>query len=122
MRYDKYEPYGGGFRAPLAADWIAGDLSKGFGVGLDVNGRIVKGAGNTGIVGILVLTKVRKAKDIVDIMTDGECVDSALLPGTTYYADAVTGVLSVTATAPAVRVGSTVSANRLIVRVAGRNS
>lgn len=115
-RYDKYEPYAGGFRAPLAADWSADDLSTAFGVGLNANGQVVKGAGNTGVLGVLVLTKAYKAGHIVDPMTDGELVEFGGTAGTVYYADAATGVLSTTNTGT--RVGHTVEGARLVVRVA----
>lgn len=129
-RYDKYEPKGGGFRAPLAASWAPGDVGVPFGVGMDAQGRIVKGAGNTGIKGVLVLTKVRAAGDIVDTMTDGEVVEFAGVAGTNYFADGATGALvagtgTATGTGPATAgskyVGATVEATRLVVR-ADRNA
>jgi len=129
-RYDKYDPISGGFRAPLAADW-AGPLATPVGVGLDANGRVVSGAGNTGVVGVMVVdgqlssagtrTNVKFAGDVMDVMTDGEIVDvDGLIAGTSYFADAADG--TVDATAPAVgangvRVGRTVEAQRLVVRV-----
>lgn len=125
-RYDKYDPYDGGFRAPLAADWLAADLEKVVGVGLDANGRIVKGAGNTGIRGVIVLTKAHKAKQPVDVMTDGEIVDfthvgrptaafAAAVAGTNFYVDATTGAVTATA-AGGKFVGHTVEKERLVVR------
>lgn len=116
-RYDKYDPISGGFRAALAANWLSGDLEKPIGVGLDTNGRVVKGAGNTGVIGVITLTMLRNAGDIVDVMTDGEIVEcEGLTAGTAYYAIPGTGVLSATATANK-RVGLTVEADRLVVRV-----
>lgn len=116
-RYDKYDPVSGGFRAPLAADWLSGDVNTVFGVGLDVNGRVVKGAGQTGVIGVLVLTKVRKAGDIVDVMTDGEVVEfTPGVAGTVYFAAAAGGVVSTTNTGT--RLGHTVEATRLVVRAA----
>lgn len=122
-RYDKYDPKTGGFRAPLAADWLAADINKALGVGFNANGEIVVGAGTSGLVGILVLTKARKAGEIVDTMTDGELVEFGLTsgepvstPGTVYYATATTGVLSAGAGAGKVRVGHTVEKDRLVVR------
>lgn len=122
-RYDKYEPMSGGFRAPLAADWLEADLNKVFGVGLDAQGRVVKGAGNTGVIGALVLTKVVRANKVVDVMNDGEIVEmdvnhAGIVAGTNYYFDAA-GAL--TAAAPGagvggVRAGWTVEATRLVVR------
>lgn len=116
--YDKYDPKAGGFRAPLHADWTKEDLKKVFGVGLNASGNLVKGAGNTGLVGVIVLTEALKAGDIVDPMTNGEIVDFGGAAGTTYYADPTTGVVNSTKAAGKVRVGHTVKADRLVVRFA----
>lgn len=124
-RYDKYEPMAGGFRAPLAADWLDADLSKVVGVGLDANGRVVKGGGNGSVLGVLVLTKKRLAGDVVDVMTSGEIVEmnvnhAGIVAGTIYYAAEADGALSAAAPAAgvsAVKVGHTVEATRLVVRV-----
>lgn len=117
-RYDKYEPFGGGFRAPLAADFPTADHGKIFGVGLNASGQVVKGAGVTGILGLLILTSRKRATEIVDVMTNGEIVEAALTAGTVYFADATTGVLGATGTGKT-RSGFTVEADRLVVRVAG---
>lgn len=119
--YDKYEPMSGGFRAPLAADWLQADIDKAFGVGLDVNGAVVKGAGVSGLVGVLILNKLRYAGEIVDTMTDGEITEFGAetggtpgVAGTVYFAATATGILSTTNTG--VRVGHTVAGQRLVVR------
>lgn len=123
-RFDKYDPVGGGFRAPLAADFTTpADLSVAFAVGLDVNGRVVKGAGQTGIVGVLILTKRKYAGDIVDVMTGGEVVEFPTVAapgaaGTLYYGAVATGLISTTNTG--VRLGHTVEGSRLVVRVTTR--
>lgn len=117
--YDKYDPKAGGFRAPLAADWAPGDVKKVFGVGLNANGAVVKGAGNSGLKGVLVLTKALKAGDIVDVMTHGEIVDMVSaggVAGTSYYAATADGVVNATSAAGKHRVGHTVNADRLVVR------
>lgn len=112
-RYDKYDPKDGGFRAPLAADFPAGSLNTVVGVGLDTSGRVVVGGGNTGVKGGLVLTKVRRAGEVVDVMTDGEIVEFPGVAGTNYYADAA-GVVSTTNTGK--YLGCTVEGTRLVVR------
>jgi hypothetical protein len=113
-RIDKYEPLTGGHRAPLAAAWPSGDLSKVVPVGLDANGRVVKGAGQTGVIGVVVLTQVKNAGDIVDVMQDGECVEMVgLAAGTRYYGSAA-GALTTTNTDKPI--GWTVEATRLVVR------
>jgi hypothetical protein len=123
-RYDKYEPNGGGFRAPLAAAWDATNKGKIFGVGMDVNGRAVKGGGQSGIVGVFIANVAKVVGDIADVMTDGEIVDLTLSDGTTpvaagtkVYAIPADGTLTVTASGN-VYVGHTVEASRLVVRVA----
>lgn len=120
-RYDKYDPKVGGFRAPLAANWLPGDVNKLLGVGLNANGEVVVGGGSSGLVGVIVLTKARKAGEVVDVMTSGECVEFGLTsgeptatPGTVYYANATTGVISTTNTGA--RVGHTIEKDRLVVR------
>lgn len=126
-RYDKYDPYGGGFRALLAANWLDADVDKVFGVGLDAAGKLVKGAGASGMVGVIVLTLPRKVNEgQVDIMTDGCIVDFGPtagvpgtdfgVPGTKYYANATTGVVSSTGGAGTYFVGHTVEKDRLEVR------
>lgn len=116
-RYDKYEPKAGGFRAALNADMVK-NAGNPLGVGLNTSGRVVVGAGNTGVLGVIVITKDMKAGDIVDIMTDGECVDLAgFTAGTVYTANTTTGVLSNgAASATQTPIGYTVEATRLIVR------
>lgn len=147
-RYDKYDSQVSGFRAPLAADLSL--TAQGFGpvgVGLDANGRVVVGAGNTGLLGVLVknmpmsalvgnatLTGVRApgalAGDVVDVMTYGEIVDlTGLVAGTTYWLDPATGALAASGAGGAQpgagagsgagsrKVGFTVEATRLVVRI-----
>lgn len=138
-RYDKYDPFDGGFRAPLAADWPRVDAVGGvaYGVGLNASGQIVKGAGNTGIMGVLVLTQAEQYSAVkhtagswVDVMTDGDIVEWATtagvagVAGTNYYCVAATGAIVAGGAAPAagqvyigttVEVGTTTGA-RLVVR------
>lgn len=125
-RIDKYEPLTGGTRAVLAADWPAGRLSEVVPVGLDANGKAVIGLGNSGYVGVVVLTQVRYAGDVVDIMQDGDIVEFPGVAGSNYFADAAdntvavgtgTRTLTAPATAGSVFVGYTVEATRLVVRM-----
>jgi hypothetical protein len=128
-RYDKYDPKAGGFRAPLGFNAVAGDLGVPWAVGVDANGRVVKGG--TPIKGVLVITKVKSIGDIVDVMTAGEIVEAgggaagttalATLGGIVWGA-AATGQLSQTGGAGTKPLGFTVDGNtvpttRLIVRV-----
>jgi len=122
-RYDKYEPKGGGFRAPLAAAHVLADINIAFGVGLNSSGQVVRGNGNTGVIGVLVLNQVMVAGAVVDVMTSGEIVEAtasdgttALTAGTAYFADPTTGFIEATATGDT-KLGFTVEATRLIVRL-----
>lgn len=126
-RIDKVDSVGGVCRAQLAAAW-AGQAAP-IGVGLDVNGRLVVGAGNSGLIGVLCIPTARKAGQQVDIVKFGELVEFAGVAGTTYWADGVTGVIAAGVAgggAPAagagtgagsVRIGHTIEATRLFVHV-----
>lgn len=116
-RYDKYEPYANGFRALLAADFTdPDDFKVPFGVGLDANGLVVLGNGQTGIVGTMILTGKKKAGAVVDVMTSGEIVNFGGAAGTKYFAAAADGVISATSGAGKTLIGFTAEASRLIVR------
>ena len=120
-RYDKYDPISGGFRAPLNADWLDADVGIPFAVGLNASGKVVKGAGQSGVQAVLVIDAIgKKANDIVDCMTHGEIVDvtsPALAAGTKYAGVSASGVVA--AAGVGREVGFTVEATRLIVRVTG---
>lgn len=103
-RYDKYDPKNGGYRSVLAADFLPSNLEKILGVGHDANGRTVIGAGQSGITGVLVLTKARKAGEVIDVMTSGEIIEFGPTDGeagedfgragTVYYSDTAGNVES----------------------------
>lgn len=126
-RYDKYDPYDGGFRAPIAAAVTAADGFNAYAVGLNSNGRVVLGAGNTGIVGIMIPHGAKKVGDIVDVMTDGEIVEwtaDGKAPGESQGADATAGTIykgakstGAVASTGDVELGFTSEKTRLIVRV-----
>lgn len=120
-RFDKVEPKGGSFRAPLNYAVVSGEVGVIFAVGLDVNGRVVKGAGQTGVVGVICPSNVLSAGDPIDVMTDGEIVDATgLAAGTAIFANSTTGALETSAPAAGtnkVKVGHTVQSWRLVVRV-----
>lgn len=122
MRYDKYAPKSGGFRAPTKVAVSSADAFTAYGVGLDATGATVRGIGNTGIVALQIAHGAKNAGAILDNMTAGECVEAGFAPGTKYTANTVTGVISnAAASATQIPVGFTVEGDRLIVRVDGRN-
>jgi hypothetical protein len=120
MRFDKYDPISGGFRAPLNAAYTGS--ANAVGVGINSSGLVVVGVGVAGIAicGVICSPLSKNAGDIIDVMTAGEIVDVAgLAAGTLYTASTTTGAIS--SGAPSltqVVVGWTVEATRLIVRVA----
>ena len=128
-RYDKYDSKVSGTRVFLAADWSSSDLETVIGVGLNSSGQLVKGAGASGIIGVLVLTRVIKAgREPVDIMKRGEIValtlqgkpnvaNAAAVAGTKFYVDNTTGAFTATASG-GTYIGHTVEADRLVVSMA----
>lgn len=119
-RFDKYDPKDGGFRAPLGFAIQQSDVGTPVGVGLNSSGILVRGGGNTTVVGVICPSELMAVGEIIDVMTDGEIVygssETGLVAGTRYYAAAADGVLSTTNTG--VNVGFTVQAWRLVVRSA----
>lgn len=119
-RYDKYDGKSGGFRAALGVAWDANSVGIPFAVNLDGNGRVVKVASASTALGVLVIDSPKAAGDVVDVMTAGEIVDcTGLAAGTVYFSksDATLETAAPAAGANKVRVGSTVEATRLVVRV-----
>lgn len=122
-RIDKYEPMGGGFRAPLNAAIAAADVGKVQAVTLNASGRAVVGGGaaNADVKGVICPNRAMAAGDIIDVMTDGEIVEftatdgTASSAGTSYFAAPATGAVSTTNTGA--YVGHTVEVGRLVVRV-----
>src|SRR5688572_28142295 len=112
-RIDKYQPTAGGFRAPLNAALTGAAAPKG--VGLNSSGRVVLGAGQTGIVGVITSPFDKGAGDIIDVMTNGELVEFGGAAGTVYTANTTTGVITTGAASATQKVvGFTVEADRLI--------
>jgi hypothetical protein len=143
VRYDKYDPISGGFRAKLNANLSPdanGEVGP-VGVSLNTSGRVLVGGAET--VGVLVKNSAREgasqystgmqgapnpaafigqmAGDVVDIMTSGEIVGLTplgLTPGANIFADATDGSLTEDDNTGANRkVGFMVEADRLIVRL-----
>lgn len=117
-RIDKYESKAGGFRAPLGFAVTTEMVDLAMAVGLDANGRVVRGPGNTGQTGVLVLTMPKNIGDIVDVMTDGELVEFPGVAGSAYGTDAADATGDIVTPVPAggVRLGHTVEGSRLVVR------
>lgn len=123
-RYDKYDPYDGGFRARLNAALPASDAGKIRAVSINASGRVViGGAALTDLRGLICPTEAMPAGAAIDVMTDGEIADAtttggvALVAGALAYAH-IDGTVD-GASASGKIVGFNVEATRVIVRGAG---
>ena len=120
-RYDKYDPYDGGFRARLNAALTSSDIGKIRAVSINTSGRVViGGAGLIDIRGLICPTEAMAAGAAIDVMTDGEIGDATETAGTAFTAGAlvyahIDGTVDDTA-ASGKAMGFTVELNRLIVR------
>lgn len=129
-RVDKYDPITGGFRAHVAANFPDANIGKLYGWGLDSSGKAVIGAGQSGVLGVWVVTEkpgvVGPLREVarIDIMREGCITDfcaTAGVPGvdvgvaaTKYYC-AADGTISSTGGAGRYYVGATVEPDRLEV-------
>lgn len=134
-RYDQVEPHVGIVRAPLAAN-LTFDGNGEFGpkaFSIDANGRGVLGtAGQSGYAGVLIKNVGMipagrftagqiinnwmggRAGDIVDIMIQGQMLETGLPAGSAIYAQADGDLTNVPAEGD-IYVGYTVEAGRLVV-------
>lgn len=114
-RVDKTESAIGVTRGTLAAAIAEADWGKIIGVGIDNTGKVVRGAGQTGIVGVICVDKTNyKAGQRCDIFGNGsEFLEFSGAAGTKYYAAVADGVVSTTNTGT--YIGYTVEADRLVV-------
>jgi hypothetical protein len=120
-RFDKYDPYDGGFRARLNAAIVAADAGKIRAVSINTSGRVViGGAGLVDIRGVICPTEAMAAGDAIDVMTDGEIGNATETAGTAFTGGAlvyahIDGTVDDTS-ASGKPVGFTVEVDRVIVR------
>jgi hypothetical protein len=140
-RWDKYDPYIGNHRAPLAAAIVlATQANRVLPVGINAQGAaVVGGAGQTGIVGVCIIPVGTDMNgnlleggintgvgDIIDVGKHGEIVNfkttaangdqADAAAGTNYFAHP-DGSIDAVKGADGVYIGHTVEADRLIVNV-----
>jgi hypothetical protein len=120
-RYDKYDPFDGGFRARLNAALTSSDVGKIRAVSINGSGRVViGGAALTDLRGVICPTEAMAAGAVIDVMTDGEIADAtttagaALTAGGLVYSH-IDGSVDATATSGKA-MGWCVEATRVIVR------
>lgn len=114
-RMDKTDSTVGVTRGTLAANLPEADNNTLVPVGLDANGKVVKGAGISGVIGVTIPgPETRLAGKRVDIFRLGEAVDlgAGFIAGTKYYAT-TTGTVNTTNTGT--YIGFTVEADRLVL-------
>ena len=101
--FDKYDPYSGGFRGPLAFKIEKADVGKPIAVGVNANGQIVKGNGNANMLGVII---GHNPKNIVEM--------TGVTAGTRLYGfdDG-----SINATKTGTPLGFTIEKERFVVRV-----
>lgn len=120
-RYDKIDPYSGGFRARLAAAIPAANAGKLYAVSINTSGRVViGGTATTDLRGVICATEAMAAGAAIDVMRIGEVAEATTTAGVAFTAGAVVyghtdGSVDATATAGKA-VGFTVELNRLIVQ------
>lgn len=120
-RIDKTDSAVGVVRAALAADVEEADYGQVIAVGLNASGRIVKGAGTSGIIGVINPDRTRrKAGMVTDIFVLGDIVEvEGMTAGQAVYGVLADGTLSQTAptAGESVQIGFTVEADRLVIRL-----
>lgn len=120
-RFDKYDPFDGGFRAKLNAAISAANAGKIYAVSINTSGKVViGGAGLIDIRGLICATEAMDAGAAIDVMTDGEIADATETAGTAFTGGAlvyahIDGTVDDTA-ASGKAMGFTVEVDRLIVR------
>lgn len=121
-RYDKYDPYDGGFRARLNAALTSANVGKIYAVSINTSGRVV--IGGTGLIdirGLICPTEPMSVGAAIDVMTDGEIAEATTTAAAAFTAGAlvychIDGTVDAVSTSGKA-IGFTVELNRLIVRV-----
>jgi len=123
-RVDKTESSVGVVRGTLNIDIPQAEWNKMRAVGVNSTGKIVLGAGQSGIRGIAIVDRTNyRAGRRVDIFKLGEIIlDGAdlLVAGTAYTANTTTGVISsAAASASQIAIGYTIEADRFVIQGMG---
>lgn len=127
-RIDKTESSVGVVRGTLNADIANTEWNRLRAVGINSSGKVVLGAGQSGIVGIAIFDRTKyRAGSRVDIFKLGEAIltndsteNSILLAGTRYTANTTTGVVSsAAATGTQISIGYTIEADRFVIQGMG---
>lgn len=121
-RFDKVEPLGGSFRAPLGFQPVEADIGKVYSVDINGSGQAIKSVDGNAARGVICLSSMINQGRPIDVMTDGEIVDVDADSGVTGFAAGAhvrAGAAGIVTTAGTTEkpVGHFVQAWRLIVRM-----
>ena len=120
-RFDKYDPYDGGFRAKLLVAIPGSEAGKIKAVSISAAGKVViGGAGLVDIRGVICPTEAMDANAPIDVMTDGEIANATTTAGAAFTAGVlvychIDGTVDAVAAAGK-QVGFMVELDRLIAR------
>lgn len=123
-RVDKTESSVGVVRGTLNIDIPQADWNKMRAVGINATGKVVLGAGQSGIKGIAIFDRTNyRAGRRADIFKLGEIIlDGAdlLVAGTSYTANTTTGVISsAIASVTQIAIGYTIENDRFVIQGVG---
>lgn len=119
-RFDKYDPFSGGSRVPLAAAILAADVGKIQAVSINGSGRaVIGGPAETAVQGVIVADRPMSAGEPIDVMRSGEIVEATLTGGAAFAAGGIVyahanGVVDSVSAAGKI-IGKMVEATRMIV-------
>lgn len=129
-RFDKYDPFSGGFRGVLNAAIAAVDVGKVYAVAVNGSNRVIRTgiSATADIAGVICAVRPMAAGDPIDVMTAGEIVEvletagTALADGAKVYGH-LDGTIDDTATTSKYvgqvveATGSVTNGKRVVIRV-----
>jgi hypothetical protein len=81
-RFDKYDPYSGGYRAALNAAVVAGNVGKMYAVSLNASGKtVIGGAALADLAAVICPVRTAGVNEVIDNMTAGEIVEGLTTAG-----------------------------------------
>jgi hypothetical protein len=121
-RFDKYDPFSGGFRARLNAAIESAAVGVIQAVSINSSGRVVVGGATLDLIrGVICPVATMAAGDVIDVMTAGEIADATNTAGSAFTAGDVAyahadGSVNATATA-GLAIAQLIELDRAVVRV-----
>jgi len=126
-RFDKYDPFSGGFRGVLNAAIAAVDVGKIYAVSVNGSNRVIRTgiSATADIAGVICAVRPMAAGDPIDVMTAGEIVEALETAGTAFadgakvygHTDGTVDDTATTSKYVGQVVESTVVGKRIVIRV-----